>query len=470
MDLRLHLSQRQVQKLALTPQMQQAIKMLQLSTIELDTFLRKELQENPLLEEQPSTDVKPTKEEKEELREPERPAIDEIMQEWDEYHDGTRREERRISSYGDPDAKRSFIENTLTEEKSLADHLTEQLNLNVDAEEAIVIGEWIIGEIDENGYFTSTVEAGAEQLGVAAEAVEPVLRTIQAFDPVGVGAASLAECLVIQLQAQGRATPVMKKMLLEHMDLLEKHQYPKLAQALGVSLQEAQELAHSIVTLEPRPGRQFSGGVTQYVVPEVEIKKIDDNYVVIMNGDSTPIVRLSPYYRKLLKSSTVTKETTDYLEQRFNSARWLLKSIEQRKSTIFKVTSTIAELQKDFLDKGPSALKPMTLQQIADKIEMHESTVSRVTTNKYVQTPQGIFELKYFFTSGIESTNGESLSSASVKVRIQELVAKEDKKRPFSDEKLAKVLKSEGLSIARRTVTKYRESMSIPPSKMRRVY
>ena len=470
MAFRLELVQKQTQKLVLTPKMQQAMHMLQLPLLELETYLHQELVENPVLEEIPSSgdERAPADGDATGADAPEEQASTESFEDaWNEYYyEGSDFSRNREGE----DAKRAFAESSITKRESFASYLLKQLRLATDEEEEYRIGEWIIGEIDDRGYFTSTIEQGAEALGVSPDAVQAVLAKIQNFEPTGIGARDLRECLLLQVDVRYPDNELLRELVSEHLDLLQKRQLPKIAQQMNIGVEKVHDLARLVATLEPRPGREYTGEETQYVVPDTTVTKMDGEYVVTVNDDSIPRLRISSYYRQLLANSETPKEVTDYVKSKYRAAKWLLSNIEQRKNTIYKVTKCIVDMQKEFLDKGEAFLRPLTLQEVAERVGLHESTISRVTSKKYVDTPQGIFELKHFFSSSIRNQNGEDKSSTSVRKMIAEVIEAEDKKRPLSDQRIANILRSRGLNIARRTVTKYREVLGILPSKLRREY
>ena len=477
MALGLELLHKQTQRLALTPKMQQAIQMLQLSTLQLETYLRQELQQNPVLEEMqeleeeaPETDddsSAPSEETEDGSTDDDLEAvIAEFEDAWsDYYYEGS-----DFARNPDAEEYRAFAEASITRDQSLSSHLLSQLGLSVEDDEQRRLGEWIIGEIDDRGFFTSSVEEAAAALGVTPEDVEKVLALIQTFDPPGVGARDLRECLLIQSDQRYPGDKELRTLIADHLKLLEKRKLPEIAKAMAITMDRLYELAGLVTTLEPRPGRNFGADNTVYIAPEVVVKKVDDDYVVLVDDDSLPRIRISPYYRRLLAKGKASAEVRRYIKDKYKSAQWLMRNIEQRKSTIYKVTKCIMDLQRDFLERGPEYLKPLTLQQVADMVGMHESTISRVTSNKYVDTPRGIYELKYFFTSGIDTDDGNAQSSTSIRSQIEELIRDDDKKRPLSDQKITDLLNARGLNIARRTVTKYRESLGILSSKLRREY
>ena len=469
LEIRQHLNQqlRLSQELVMTPQLQQAIKLLQLSRLELEDRVREELEENPLLEEvkddPPAEDESPKEDEAKD--EEQGPEID-----WEQflaYYDVNPTPDAPIDV---PDERPSY-ENYLAPEATLQDHLLWQLRLSNLSPDQKIVGELIIGNIDEDGYLRASVEEIAETLGTSPDKVEAVLMEVQEFDPVGVACRSLQECLLRQareLELDDLVIQVIEKGL----KALETKNYKKLALDLGVEFEQIVEAARTIAELEPRPGRNFASTRVDYVVPDVYVVKEGGEYVVRLNEDGVPRLRISRYYQSLLRDDRPeSREAKSYIQERMQAAMWLIKSIHQRQQTLYKVACSIVQFQHEFLDKGINYLRPLILKDVADDIGMHESTVSRITTNKYMHTPQGTFELKFFFSSGIHSRNGEDLASRSVKARIREIVTREDPRNPLSDLQIAKMLSEQyGLKIARRTVSKYRESLGILPSSSRRRY
>ncbi len=476
------------QKLIMTPQLQQAIKLLQLSRLELVQSVSQELIENPVLEElspevadeAPESEETPTPESSpqaetlaEAAPEPERAeelkSDLELGPQWDEYlnelGDG------RDYGYAEADDKElPSYDQTLTRLPSLSDHLLWQLHLTTSDVNLVKGGEWIIGNLDDDGYLRATLEELAQQSGILLTSMEQALDLIQSFDPVGVGARSLQECLLIQVKQLDLQGTLVEKIIQGHLPDLEKRRYPAIAKALNVTPQEVMEASQIIIhELEPKPGRPYLASDTNYVVPDVYIIKVEDRYVVQLNDEGLPRVRINPYYRKLLnRKETIDKVTKDYVEERLRSAQWLIKGMEQRNKTIYKVAESIVKFQRDFLDQGISSLKPMVLKDVAEDIGMHESTISRVTTNKYMHTPQGIFPMKYFFTTGFADGTGTEISSLTVKDAIQKMIKEEDSTAPLKDQQIVDLLKSRGIDIARRTVAKYREELRIPPTSVRK--
>jgi len=332
------------------------------------------------------------------------------------------------------------------------------------------IGDAIIGNLDDDGYLVASVDEISTMGGWSVEEVEKALRIVQQFDPVGVAARDLQECLGLQLQHIDHDTVVAEKIVTEHLRLLQNHQVPEIAKRLGMTVDEVKEHVELIRHLDPKPGSRYNRPDSHYVIPDVYVVKVEDQYVALLNEEGLPQLRISPVYRRLLdKSAENTAETRAYVKDKFRSALWLIKSVEQRQKTIHKVATSIITFQRDFLDQGIEFLRPLVLRDVANDIGMHESTVSRVVTNKYMHTPQGVFEMKYFFHSGISSSYGESVSSVTIKQRIRKIIGAEDLRKPLSDSKIVSILQKEGLVLARRTIAKYREELKIPTSNQRKM-
>ena len=478
METRLTL--RQSQRLVMTPLLQQAIQLLQLSTIELQELLQRELTENPLLEEAPTEAEEPLADgseaplpagQSEAEGEATAPVLDgnptadlpfdlaQLL--FDHPPDETslvQQEEREEPS----------VENFVKTPVTLADHLHQQLRLAVQGPDVLLVGEAIIGNLDDDGYLRATVEEIAEATGATPGRVEEVLGLVQTFDPTGVGARDLRECLLIQLRAQPDPDPLALDIVEQHFADLEQCRHPEIARALKMDLERVMEAVDEIARLEPRPGRRFHATDTRYIVPDVYAVKSGDGYAIILNDEGLPRLRINAYYRSVLLHGA-GDEARAYIESKLRSALWLIKSVHQRQRTLYRVTESIVRFQREFLDRGVAHMRPLTLRDVAEDIGMHESTVSRVTTNKYVETPQGLFELKHFFHSGISTGRGEVVSSLSVKQLIAELIAREDPARALSDQEITRALRERGLTIARRTVAKYREELGMLPSHQRRV-
>jgi RNA polymerase sigma-54 factor len=371
-------------------------------------------------------------------------------------------------SGGGEEERRSF-EATATKRESLQDHLSWQLQLSSMPAEDQLASSWVIGNIDDNGFLQSPTEEIARQSGVPLERVEAALARIHRLDPPGIAARDLRECLLLQLDALRIKDPLVRLLVSEHLDQLQKREFKSLMRDTGATIEALAVAATVIGNLEPRPGRAFGGEEPIYIVPDIYVHKIGDDFHVVLNEDGLPKLKLNALYRDVLaKSRDVAKDTREYVQERVRAALWLIKSIHQRQRTIYKVMESIVRFQREFFDRGIAYLKPLNLRDVANDIGMHESTVSRVTTNKYCHTPQGIFELKYFFNSSINRVDGDAIASESVKERIRKLVAAEDPRNPLSDQRIAEILKGTNIDIARRTVTKYREAMNILSSTQRR--
>lgn len=468
------------QQLVMTPQLQQAIKLLQLSRIELQDVIRQELEENPILDEAP--ELEESREiDQLELQEKEpspsedsgefkevkagEEAIGEL--DWDYYIEGYNFSAGE--QYHDDDEERPSYENILTKKGTLSDHLLWQLNMTRLTEEETRIGSEIIGNIDEDGYLRASLADIAGACQVDEPFVEAVVGKIQDFDPVGVAARDLRESLLIQVRHLGMAESLVEAILLKHLKDLEMRRYKQIAREEGVDVNDILTAAKIIASLDPKPGRIYGQEDVHYISADIFVYKVGDDYVVVLNEDGLPNLRLNPVYAgegKGRKSLDSTAE--EYVNDKMRSAVWLIKSIQQRQRTIYKVAKSLVKFQRDFLDRGIEYLKPLVLRDIAEDIGMHESTISRVTTNKYMQTPQGLFELKYFFNSGISVTGGDFIASESVKNKIREIVENEDPRKPYSDQRLAELLAKENIEIARRTVTKYREMLRIGSSSERK--
>ena len=464
---------RLVQKLILTPSLQQAIKLLPMSTLELKDLLNQEMVENPMLEEIPTEDTQvaeaqTTEEKPEEKKEPQRADT------WDDadyqYFFGEYLDDGYRPRAPQEVKELPPIENTLSSSSSLADHLSWQLSLQTDDSVIREMGEAIIGNLDDDGYLVASLDELAAMGPWPVEQVEQVLAMVQRFDPVGVAARDLQESLLLQIRHLGLEGTPSERIVTEHLRALQNHQIPEISRKLAMPIDELKTHIEIIRHLDPKPGSRFNPSQSQYVTPDVYVEKIDDEYVVWLNEDGLPQMRISPTYRRLLdKGADHGEETRAYVRDKFNAARWLIKSVQQRQNTIYKVARSIVNFQQEFLDHGIEHLRPLVLRDVANDIGMHESTVSRVVTNKYMHTPQGVFEMKYFFHSGISSSYGESVSSVTIKQRIKKIIESEDPRKPLSDSKIVSILQREGLVLARRTIAKYREELKIPTSNQRKV-
>jgi RNA polymerase sigma-54 factor len=477
MAIQQKLHARLVQKLILTPSLQQAIKLLPMTTLELAELLNQEMVENPMLEEVPTEELTAQEAQTPEQTEEEKKKKDEKGDDpWDdqdyEYFFGEYLDDGYRPRQPQQEVKElPPIENTLSSKGSLSDHLMWQLNLQTHDDTAREIGAAIIGNIDDDGYLVASVNEIAALGDWDIAAVERTLEHVQTFDPVGVCARDLQECLLLQIQHLGLGGSGVETLVRDHLRTLQtNHRIPELARALGVEPEEIKQHIEVIKHLDPKPGSRYSPADSQYVIPDVYIIKTDEGYRAVLNEDGLPQLRISPVYRRLLdKGGEASDETRAYVKDKFRAALWLLKSVDQRQKTILKVATSIITFQRAFLDQGIEHLRPLVLRDVANDIGMHESTVSRVVNNKYMHTPQGVYELKYFFHSGISSSFGESVSSVTIKQRIRKIIEAEDQKRPLSDSKIMNILQKEGLALARRTIAKYREELKIPTSNQRKV-
>jgi len=478
MELGLQQSLILTQQLVMTPQLQQAIKLLQLSRIELAEMIQAEMEQNPALEEagiEEAPDNKITAGESETASpEKETPVKEVTIEEkvrsdtdWENY----------INEYNSTGRVYTESENTeapnyeafTSERKTLKDHLEWQLRLSNFSKIQEKIGHMIIGNLNRDGYLCSNIEEIAQAFDAGIEMVEDVLSTLQTFDPPGVCARDLCETLLIQIQHLGIENPIITEIIKNHLKNLENRNSKKIAKALKISTDDVRAAVTIIQYLEPKPGRRFSTDEPAYIIPDIYVYKDGDSFKIIMNDDGLPKLKINRFYKDAIANGRkISKDAKNYLNEKMQSASWLIKSIQQRQKTIYLVMESILKFQKEFFEKGIAYLRPLILKDIAEDIEMHESTISRVTTNKYAYTPQGLFELKYFFNSSIERIGGESMASASVKDRIRLLIKDEDPESPLSDEKLAGILQNSNIQIARRTVAKYRKVLNILPSNKRK--
>ena len=473
MPIQQRLHTKLVQKLILTPSLQQAIKLLPMSTLELADLLNQEVVENPMLEEVPTEELQPS-EAPAQTEKPEVEPPSEKNDTWDdsdyEYFFGDYLDDGYRPHTPQEVKELPPIENTLATSTSLSDHLMWQLSLQTGDDLTREIGSAIIGNLDDDGYLVASLDEIAAMGPWGVADVERALTVVQGFDPIGVAARDLQECLLLQLRHIGLAGTPTEKIVTDHLRLLQNHQVPEIARRLGLSVEDLKAHVEVIRHLDPKPGSRYNPQESHYVIPDVYVIKVEDQYVAVLNEDGLPQLRISPVYRRLLdKGADNTTETRAYVKDKFRSALWLIKSVEQRQKTIHKVATSIINFQRDFLDHGIEHLRPLVLRDVAGDIGMHESTVSRVVTNKYMHTPQGVFEMKYFFHSGISSSYGESVSSVTIKQRIRRIIEGEDQRKPLSDSQIAGILQREGLVLARRTIAKYREELKIPTSNQRKV-
>ena len=466
------------QQLIMTPQLQMAIKLLQLSRLELMDKIGQELEENPALEE--IQDVAPATEQPLEKVEPPTevpPSEKEITIEekipdeadWSNYLDEYSSPGRVNFESENRDSPR--FDAFISKKESLVDHLLWQFLMTSPSAEDESIGSQIIGNLNRDGYLDVALDEIAASSGCELETVEKVLMVLQTFDPVGVCSRNLGECLLIQAKQLGLEDDLLIQIVSNHLNHLENKNYKAICKALKVRLEDVVAVVYVIKGLEPRPGRKFNEEEPQYITPDIHVYKSEGDFIIVLNDDGMPKLRVNPFYKKAIsKGETVSDTTKEYLQEKLRSAAWLIRSIHQRQKTIYKVMESILKFQRDFFEHGITRLKPMVLRDVAEDISMHESTISRVTTNKYAYTPQGIFELKYFFNSSIKRVHGEAIASASVQEKIKKIIESEDQRKPYSDSKMAEMLKKENINIARRTVAKYREMLGVLSSNKRKQF
>src|SRR5437660_2849273 len=455
----------------LAPQLQQSLLILQAPLLELRNLVQQEMETNPVLEEladPPNPDAP---------AESEAPADDNFKEEFDklakldeEWRDYMAQSSSYSGRSQEAEEKRQFFFDSIPTQETLQQHLMGQLNQNaLDADDRKT-AELIIGNIDDNGFLQTTPEEMALNTGIPREDFENMLTLIQSFYPPGVGARDLRECLLIQLKREGRQTSLEYKIISEHMRDLGKRRFPEIARRMGISVEQVQKCANNIARLDPRPGQIFAAAPQNYVLPDVTVEKVNGAYQVILNGEQIPHLRISNTYKDIMAQDGKGSEVKDYIRDKIRSGKFLIKSIHQRQQTISNIAHQVVSRQRDFFEKGSSYLKPMTMVQIADAVGVHETTVSRAISGKYMATPQGVFDMKYFFTPGYQTSSGESMSNTSVKGAILDLVKNEGGSAPLSDKEIVEILSKRGIPIARRTVAKYRTELNILPSNMRRKY
>ena len=496
----LQLSQRLTQSLVLAPQLQQSLALLQAPTLELKALVEQELQQNPVLEEisEQEMDLREKSPGSDETETPTTPdfaeppedvkfdtttergaddPVDDFQAEFEklvqmdlDWRDHFSQTNIVSRSSAEDEEKREFMFNSITVEASLAQHLMEQVRDTHLSDDERSIAELLIGNIDDYGFLMATVEELAASASLPAEKVLQVLKVIQCFEPVGVGARDLRECLMLQLERTGKDGTLEYRIIRDHMEALGKRKIPEIARGTGQSVDDVQEALARIGRLEPRPGRAFLPVVEQYVAPEVFVVKNGDEFTVTTNDEQIPHLRISNVYKDLMSAGENNAEVRNYIREKIRAGKFLIKSLHQRQTTIANIGKEIVKRQREFMEKGVAHLKPMTMAQVADVVGVHETTVSRAVSGKYIETPQGVFDMKYFFTAGLQNAHGENLSNTSVKDMIAEIFKAEDSAKPLSDQEVVKMLTAKGINIARRTVAKYRDELGILPSNLRRVY
>jgi len=458
------------QQLVMTPQLQQAIKLLQLSRLELLETVQQELMENPFLDEADA-------EVESEMREPEEKMTESQAEEelvrtadWENYlGEFSSTSKQALSRDMEVPEEGLSFEARLASKPSLEGHLSWQMRLSNFTDHELDIGDVVVGNIDGNGYLQASIEEILGLVQATPEEVESVIRRIQRLDPVGVGARTPQECLLVQMEVLGYDDPILVSLVQDHLEDLEKNRYKPLARKFKISLEELREYLDLIQTLDPMPGSNFSGTDPHYVSPDVFVYRYGDEFVIILNEDGMPRLQMNTYYMDTMKGAA-SKEK-EYFQEKMRSAAWLMKSLYQRQRTLYKVVESIVRFQREFFEHGVTKLKPLILKEVAEDIEMHESTVSRITTSKYVSTPHGIFELKFFFNSALDLNDGSQVGSESVKALIKQMIAEEEPRKPLSDERIGEILQEKlEVNIARRTVAKYRSAMGIASSSKRKQY
>ncbi len=466
MKLDYQLKLEQTQKLILTPELKLAITLLQYSTVELLDFVQQELLENPVLEMfegevKAREEIAPDKQEQEERREDEFP--------WEDYLRDTGTDQFAVSGGASFREQYHSIENYPGEEKSMVEDLLEQLRLLSLAPEEYAMAAYLVGNLDSNGYLRGELGELAVSPGVTVEELEQALAIVQSLEPTGVGSRNLRECLMLQLNALALPPPLAVDIVRRHLPAAADGRYRHIASCLGCDQQQVQEAVAFIRTLNPKPGNIYGAGVkVRYIVPDLIVEKVSDDYVVTINDGSTPHLIIDPFYREILKDGFSDDRLTGFIKSKLERALWLIRSIEQRRLTLYRVATAVVAIQRKFLDEGIKMLRPLTLKEVAGRVGLHESTVSRATANKYIQTPRGLFPIKFFFCSGLPGLGGKDHSSLSIKSHLRDLIEQDDLQKPFSDKQLAGMLKQRGIVISRRTVAKYREEIDIPPSHKRR--
>lgn len=459
----------QQQKLIMTPELKLALKILQLPAVELEELIQNELDDNPVLDlVDDNRDEKPDMQQKQDEKEKEKEKEKEI--DWKEYlqYQG---KSYSMEGFDNDESSEFSYENLATYSYTLKDHLISQLMVCPINEKLRDIGEYIIESLDENGYLTATKEDMADILDADLDVVIAAISMIQTFEPFGVGAGDLKECLLIQLRNKDILNETLEIIVKNHLDDIACNRQNSISKKLAITIEEAQKYSDIIKSLEPKPGRAFAGSTsTKYVTPDVYIEKVGKEYMVIINDHYGSRLMINQYYKNILNSEDKSSQASTFINSKLSSAMWLIKSLEHRKNTLYSVVKAILEYQMDFFEKGPMFIKTMTLKRIAEMVSVHESTVSRAINGKYVQTPRGLFEIKYFFKSGVDNQDGDAISSESIKKMIKSYVSSEDTSKPFSDQHIADFLVKEGYTISRRTVAKYRDELGILSSSKRKRY
>ena len=495
----LHLSQKMSLSQVLAPQLQQSLALLQAPTLELKALVEQELQQNPVLEEVPTAEFEQSEKNATDgdsptddsdpaepppdtkfdpaTEKPSKEPVDDFQAEFDravqidqEFRDSFSQTNLPMRQSQESEERRQFMFDSLVAGVSLQENLLEQMRLSEMTDEQKPVAEMIIGNIDDHGYLKASAEELSFSTNIAQEKIIDVLKIIQSFHPPGVAARDLRECLMIQLERGGKDKTLEYRIVRDFMDALGKRKLPEIARGLGITVDQAQTAVARIGQLEPRPGRDFQIEDERYVSAEVFVQKTGEDYVVTTNNEQIPHLRISNTYKDIMSQANSSAEDREYIREKIRAGKFLIKSLQQRQQTILNIGNEIVKRQREFMEKGVAHLRPMTMVQVAEVVGVHETTVSRAVSNKYIDTPQGVFEMKYFFTSGIQTDSGSGMSNTSVKDMVSELFSKEDTGKPLSDQEIVKMLKEKGIVIARRTVAKYRAELNILPSNLRKVY
>lgn len=463
-------TQQQRMQMVLSPQMQQALHILQTPILELKSVVQQELQTNPVLEEEePDTAAEEAAEEaEEEVDEREVDRLEALMKLDEDWRDYFQQHSTIHERSSDEEEKREFMFNSQTKPQSLSEHLANQLVLSNLDEDERRIGLLLIGNINDDGYLTALTGDLATSTGYPVAQIEKVLAAIQEFDPPGVGARDIRECLLIQLRRSGRGDSLAAKMVEQYLSQLGAKKYSEIAREMNLTQDEVREIAREIARLEPKPGRACTAESANYVLPEVTVKKVNNDYIVIMNRDDLPHLCISTHYRRMLEDPNTPPNIRQYVKERIQAGAFLIKSIAQRQQTIFRIVTEIVRVQRDFFEHGLSAMRPLTMVEVAEQLGIHETTVSRAISGKYLICSRGTFEIKYFFTPGYATADGKEVSNKTIKSIVTQLVENEDPLHPYSDEEMMKILKERGVNVARRTIAKYRDALHILPSNLRK--
>ncbi|MGC8887403.1 MAG: RNA polymerase factor sigma-54 [Verrucomicrobiia bacterium] len=490
----IYITQKLSQQQVLAPQMQQSLAILQAPILELRNLIEQELEQNPVLEEVPSqnnsseedipiikkedpTEPPPDVYYDPALEKPNNQPVDDFQAEFEKLSLLDQEWREQIAEVNAPlrsreveEEKRQFMFDSLKSQTSLTEFLLEQVRLSDLPKEKYPIAEMIIGNIDENGYLKATVEELSFSTNLPVQEIEEVLKVIQTFHPPGVGARNLKECLLIQLEQAGKKDSLEYKIVKDHLEDLAKHRFPEIAKKLNVEIDDVQEAAERISHLDPKPGRDFTSDTDIYIVPEVFVQKVGDEYVVTLNNEYVPHLKISNAYKDIMADPNTPPQDKEYIKAKINAGKNFIKAIHHRQQTILNIAREIVNRQREFMEKGVAYLKPMTMSEIAKAVGVHETTVSRTVSGKYMKTPQGVYEMKYFFSSGIQTSDGKNVSNKTIKEMIAELFKTEDPTKPYSDQDIVRILAQKGIVIARRTVAKYRTELKILPSNLRKVY